>query len=381
MYTLAWHFTTASGLNPRLVGCGTPSTAVHFADEFCGVVTWLNRSEVSRNTAAPLFDSTIGQLVEKLADGNGRLREAGRKGLELMAASSHIGPAAVAGHCARALPPKQKTLWRPIAARIQMLTDLVNAYGLGGSSGLSVDMVLGFPKNHQAYAHSAAEVRVEAKKLVGAVHRIAGPAGVDSTLKLLRPKQLEEYQAAFESASGDQPTPMPGPSAAAGPKGGSTRDNAGAKGLAPLTSPARVDKHLQHATHTPGGKVPTSASKAQQHHDAKHSGGGGAGAKGGHDDGGDEVQDFTTCMFCQIHDKTWNENDLDVHYWKDCPLLISCPSCAQIVEIAGLPEHLLDECDEKDQYVPCDVTGMNQLTITTVLNAVSMGVRGLHLSS
>jgi hypothetical protein len=80
------------------------------------------------------------------------------------------------------------------------------------------------------------------------------------------------------------------------------------------------------------------------------------------------------------------ENDLDVHYWKDCPLLISCPSCAQIVEIgntyilihtniyilihtntyilihiyeiAGLPEHLLDECDSKDSYVPCEVTGL-----------------------
>jgi centrosomal protein CEP104 len=96
--------------------------------------------------------------------------------------------------------------------------------------------------------------------------------------------------------------------------------------------------------------VPTSAAKAHRHADEpKHS------AKGEAD--GDDAQDFTTCMFCQVHDKTWNENDLDVHYWKDCPLLISCPSCAQIVEIAGLPEHLLDECDEKDQYVPCDVTG------------------------
>eukprot|EP01038_Epipyxis_sp_PR26KG_P010922 gene10922-14661_t len=55
----------------------------------------------------------------------------------------------------------------------------------------------------------------------------------------------------------------------------------------------------------------------------------------------------------------WTENDLDIHYWKDCPiLLISCPSCAQIVEIAGLLEHLLDECNAKDSYVPCDVTGL-----------------------
>mmetsp|Transcript_15235 Transcript_15235/g.22435 ORF Transcript_15235/g.22435 Transcript_15235/m.22435 type:complete len:120 (-) Transcript_15235:775-1134(-) len=68
-------------------------------------------------------------------------------------------------------------------------------------------------------------------------------------------------------------------------------------------------------------------------------------------EGGDPPQDFTSCMFCGFHDPQWTENDLDVHYWKDCPLLISCPSCAQIVEIAGLPEHLLDECDAKDSYV------------------------------
>lgn len=27
------------------------------------------------------------------------------------------------------------------------------------------------------------------------------------------------------------------------------------------------------------------------------------------------------------------------------------------VEIIGLPEHLLDECDAKDSYIPCDTTG------------------------
>jgi centrosomal protein CEP104 len=63
-------------------------------------------------------------------------------------------------------------------------------------------------------------------------------------------------------------------------------------------------------------------------------------------------------MFCGVHNALWTENDLDVHYWKDCPLLISCPSCAQIVEIAGLPEHQLDECDAKASYVPCDITGL-----------------------
>jgi hypothetical protein len=28
-----------------------------------------------------------------------------------------------------------------------------------------------------------------------------------------------------------------------------------------------------------------------------------------------------------------------------------------VVEVAGLPEHLLDECDQKASFVSCDVTG------------------------
>ncbi len=62
-------------------------------------------------------------------------------------------------------------------------------------------------------------------------------------------------------------------------------------------------------------------------------------------------------MFCGKGDKTWNEDGLDLHYWKECPLLAPCPGCAQIVEIAGLPDHLLDECEQKQNYEPCDVTG------------------------
>lgn len=292
----------------------------------------------------PLFDPVIGILVEKLADGNGRVRDGGKKGLDCIAASPHVGPAAVCAHAVRALPPKQKTAWRPIAARLELLYTLVADFGLGGNSGLSVDTILGFPKNHAAYQHSTMEVRDAAKKLVVTIQKLVGTPAVQSTLNLLRPKQLEEYNAAF---LGEDPF---GAGAAANKKVSS-----GAKGEAP--SPARVDKHLQHATHAPGGKVPTSAAKAAAKHDDVRSSHQGGGAKHSHGEDEDGAPDFTSCMFCGVRDKTWTENDLDVHYWKDCPLLISCPSCAQIVEIAGLPEHLLDECDEKETYVPCETTG------------------------
>lgn len=281
------------------------------------------REKLPKSTVVPLFDPVIFVLVDKLADGNARIRDGAKKGTEILAAANSVGPAAVGAHAMRALPAKYKTAWRPIASRLQLLTDLVVNHGVGPSSGLNADSLLHFPKSTNAYAHSNGEVRDAAKDLVVAIQRNVGTAAVDSYLKLLRPKQLEEYQAAFE-----------------GGKGGSKKE------------PPRTDKQLQHPTHSPGGKVHTTAEKVANKN-VSHP----ATANTIVEDD-EEKQDFTTCMFCGVSDRKWTENDLDVHYWKDCPLLISCPSCAQIVEIAGLPEHLLDECDAKDQYVPCDVTGM-----------------------
>ena len=51
----------------------------------------------------------------------------------------------------------------------------------------------------------------------------------------------------------------------------------------------------------------------------------------------EEVQvasDFSTCMFCGKSDKTWNEDALDLHYWKDCPLLYPCQACAQVKNLS-----------------------------------------------
>jgi hypothetical protein len=36
----------------------------------------------------------------------------------------------------------------------------------------------------------------------------------------------------------------------------------------------------------------------------------------GHLDDQEEVPDFTSCMFCGDHDSKWNEDALDLHYWK-----------------------------------------------------------------
>jgi centrosomal protein CEP104 len=304
----------------------------------------------------------IVQCIDKLADGNIRIREQGRRGLDLIAMSPQVGPGHVSSHLVKALPPKLKTAWRPIAARLEVLGFLVSEYGLNNNHGLQMDPMLNFAKNTQAFAHSQKEVRDAVKKLIVAIQKIVGTPPLEPILTLLRKNQREEYELAFKGGEAAPPAAAP----AKGGGGGGKQQQQQSE-----HSPSkRTDKSHQHAPHLPGGKVPTSQNKVDNQREGYgNKGGGGGGAGGGqqHKQGAkhsqadeeeeEEKQDFTGCMFCGFSNRKWTENDLDLHYWKDCPLLIACPSCAQIVEIAGLPEHLLDECEAKDDYVPCEVTG------------------------
>eukprot|EP01039_Chlorochromonas_danica_P000180 gene180-190_t len=313
------------------------------------VLKFAKQLKLAKAAVAPAFEAVIVQFADKLADGNARLRDGARKGIDLLAASPVVGPFAIAFQLTKPLAAKQKS-WRALAARLEVLEDIVRTYGIGSSSGLQLDPLLNFPKVAQAFAHSNKEVRDAAKDLIVAIQAQVGTPPLESTLALLRKNQREEYEAAFEAnAKGG---------AAQGKAAPAGRPNASAKELGESPSGKRTDMAHQHATHHPGGKVPTSSNKVQQQKEGYPLNSPRKAVGGDPEDEGGDPQDFTSCMFCGVQNKSWQENDLDLHYWKDCPLLISCPSCAQIVEIAGLPEHLLDECDAKDSYVPCDITGL-----------------------
>jgi hypothetical protein len=66
----------------------------------------------------------------------------------------------------------------------------------------------------------------------------------------------------------------------------------------------------------------------------------------------------TQCMFCGKLDAGWStEEDLEMHYWKECPLLAPCTACEEIVELEALNSHLLEECEKKELYAQCETTG------------------------
>jgi len=64
----------------------------------------------------------------------------------------------------------------------------------------------------------------------------------------------------------------------------------------------------------------------------------------------EEPVDEFTCQFCGVRDTSFTEEKLDLHFWKDCPLLMPCEQCGQIVEVAVLSDHLMNECDQSQSF-------------------------------
>ena len=58
-------------------------------------------------------------------------------------------------------------------------------------------------------------------------------------------------------------------------------------------------------------------------------------------------KDAFKCDFCGISNPEFtDENTMDLHYWQHCPALVECQFCEQVVELTGLTEHRLKECDQ-----------------------------------
>ena len=71
--------------------------------------------------------------------------------------------------------------------------------------------------------------------------------------------------------------------------------------------------------------------------------------------GGEQNPDDTehTCQFCGLFDPNITSEQLEIHQFKECPMLIPCFKCNQIVEISGLNYHYVHECAQKKQFKEC----------------------------
>ena len=332
------------------------------------VLLLTKKARLVRTAIIPKMDPIILSLMDKLADPNVRIRDGSKKGLDVMISSPSVGAHAISIHALKSLNSKQISNWKIIVARIKLIHDIVNAIGIGGL-GLNAEAIMMFLKNLTAFTHGNGEVRDAAKNLVVFIQKTTGTPPLQSYLIELRPKQLEEYMFAFDN-SGSSIASSNVTSTASLKKDPNNNGKMDSKPVAVNYNPTGVagiaasTKSNPSQSQTPApSKQPAATTPSSPHHH-NHSAHGSVPQPSHPHTPNDAKSDnaaFQTCMFCSEHNKTWNEDALDLHYWKSCPLLSPCPACAQVVEIAGLPEHLLEECEKKVDYVSCDVTGKQSI--------------------
>jgi len=63
----------------------------------------------------------------------------------------------------------------------------------------------------------------------------------------------------------------------------------------------------------------------------------------------DDEADESTCQFCGRHDPSFTVETIDVHYWRECPMLAQCEFCQQVIEISTLHSHWCEECEKEEK--------------------------------
>lgn len=77
----------------------------------------------------------------------------------------------------------------------------------------------------------------------------------------------------------------------------------------------------------------------------------------------DSTTGQTACNFCNRSNRHFSNLDkLDMHLARECPMLTSCRSCANVIEISRLTDHLKSECQSSERaYDFCEECQMYYL--------------------
>lgn len=239
-------------------------------------------------------------LAERLGDGNARVEKTARDAHWDIARS--VGAAFAAQHLLRA--PKKKTVPpRVFSSRLQLLAALVSEFGVQPKSRDGIALEPAAQLAMEWFSNPAAEVRESAVKLMAACYSHVGLSRIEMYLAHLRQAQREVFDAEFQRGShAKAPAPPSRP--------------------APMCTPVAL---------TNGNHSAEDASDAEVS-DAE------------------SMEEFF-CQFCGREDPNFTLAALDIHYWRECPMLTACKLCEQVIEISRMHWHLMEECEAGEAAV------------------------------
>lgn len=272
--------------------------------------TFLERGSLRRQEVQSALDAVFPLLVERLGDANPRVEKTTKDAFIEFARCQAVGAQFTSQHLLR--PPKKKSVHhRVYSSRLQLLAMLAGEVGVQSESRDGIPLEPTVQLAMEWFSNPNAEVRESAVKLVAACYAHVGLQKIEKHLANLRPAQREVFDVEFEKVSHS-------PSGVGIGAVEHARMETSASGSFDGMSRSQVPPTRKTAA------PPPAASNTDEY----------------------EIEDGDfVCQFCGRYDTMFTQDGLDVHYWRECPVLIECDVCQQVIEISSLRDHLREECE------------------------------------
>ncbi|CAH1776232.1 unnamed protein product [Owenia fusiformis] len=309
---------------------------------------------MSRSDINESMHKTLPVMLQRSGDTSVRIRNDAKEYILDCAMYSEIKPTHLVPHeCVK--PFKTNIAPRLSQSRTEIIESLYKQLGIDNNSGLSLDNMMHFLL--RCLEHTDAGTRNIAERIIIQLYKDKKdvkkhlPPDDDKTRKNTLYRQLFE---AFDTIDGK-------PSRSEMKKKKAEEEAKKKEEINALKNQLQQLKELQKQTEGAPESTPV-ADKSKQNNKpkAKNTPRGkqekqdkGAIKKPEIEDDLSAIDIDNTCVFCGEKNEAFSDKGLDVHYWKVCPMLKRCANCKQVVEIAGLSDHYLSECEAKDNYGKC----------------------------
>ncbi|CAG2208797.1 CEP104 [Mytilus edulis] len=325
---------------------------------------YVPKHKIQKQDTVWAVERSMQNLLHKSGDTAVRNRDDAKNFVLEMARYPEVKPTNCVPHEA-VKPMKNSVAPRLGQSRCEIVEMLYKDLGIKTNSGLNIDNMMQFCV--AALSHHAGEVRDGSERIIKALYKEDRqavkdylPADDDKTRKITLYRQLFEYfdkvdgkpsKADVRKKRSDEETKKQAEIEALQKQLQSLKDMASGKQDAktnqskPSNKPVAkkpVDENLLKADKNKKKNEPPKKSKIIN-------------KKPTADDDDTSVYNMDNiCIFCGERNESFTEEGLDLHYWKHCPMLKRCTNCKQVVEIATYTDHLLNECEAKNNYSKCN---------------------------
>lgn len=312
----------------------------------------VRKGDVSRSDLVVLTETCIPLLIAKCGDTNLRNREGAADFLIEMSSFPPVEEDGDAYFNVITRKIKPKAVWREAQVQLDVLSRLVEQVGCKSNEQLSVSSLTSFVV--PCFKHVKKEVRDAATQLVVAIYKKTG-VDISGQLDLDTQALKTVSEAIAKVAPPASPTKGGKPASKAKLRAASFEPEEEIKEVSPPPKQTKNTKKV--VIDDPRSKGPSPEPEVQSPPPAKKAAAPAkdtkAKAKEPPKEEPKEETKAQVCIFCGVKDKTFNEETLDVHYWKSCRMLKQCKYCKTVVEVSALHDHWLKECTAKRKMKLC----------------------------